>query len=372
MKNYLLKFSYLLFLFFPFSQSSAFVENVTHGYVNCMACHVSPSGGGLLNDYGRSLSRELMSTWSWENSEKPLFGAIENKKWFQIGGDFRFIQTYLENSQIKQGRQFQMQSNIELGFFFSKIAVIGTLGTQEGPKSIPDKGKFLSERHYILWNLTDENKLRFGKFRLNFGISDSNHTRLTKQTLGFGSNSESYILEFTNFSDTEEISISADLGRLDQNLEKSRERSISFNIAHYISEKSKIGSSFLFGESDQQRRSLLGIYGISGFFQNFVLKAEVDYQQSTSNKDQTTNNKLVAASANFGYQATKGLMPYLIAENSLSTSKNSTSQQSNTGFGVQWLPIPHIEIQAEYIKQISNSQQILQTDFAWLLFHFYI
>ena len=50
-----------------------FVENVTHGYPNCVACHVSPSGAGLLNDYGRSLSKELMSTWGWQGSEGPLF-----------------------------------------------------------------------------------------------------------------------------------------------------------------------------------------------------------------------------------------------------------------------------------------------------------
>lgn len=84
--------------------SFGFVETLTHGYLNCMACHISPSGGGLLSDYGRSLSKELMSTWSWKNSEHPLFGLARNTKQLKIGGDYRAVQTYFENSQVKQGK----------------------------------------------------------------------------------------------------------------------------------------------------------------------------------------------------------------------------------------------------------------------------
>ncbi len=38
-----------------------FPEMVRHGYVNCVACHMSPDGGGVLTPYGRSLSKELLS-----------------------------------------------------------------------------------------------------------------------------------------------------------------------------------------------------------------------------------------------------------------------------------------------------------------------
>ena len=46
--------------------SHAFPEMVRHGYANCITCHISPDGGGVLTAYGRSLSREVLSTWGAE------------------------------------------------------------------------------------------------------------------------------------------------------------------------------------------------------------------------------------------------------------------------------------------------------------------
>lgn len=372
MKSWVLKFILFNIFLIVSLRSFGYVENVTHGYMNCMACHVSPSGGGLLNDYGRSLSHELMSTWSWENSEKPLFGAATNTDWFRMGGDYRIIQSYFENSQVKQGKQFEMQKNIELGFTFSNLSIVGTLGTQEGPSGLPNKGNFLSERHYLLWNLNDEMKLRLGKFRLSFGLNDPNHTRLTKQPLGFGPNSESYILEFSKFTEFDEIFVSADLGRLDLPRDKTKEKSISVNYAKYFSENSKIGTSILLAENELLRRGLVGIYGISGFYERFVIKGEIDYQQSFASSQPAERIDLISSSASLGYQSTKGLLPYVLAEHLQTELNDSKSQQSIAGFGIQWLPIPHLEIQAEIKKQNDKGQPISQSDSGWIIFHFYL
>lgn len=272
------------------NRAFAFAENATHGYPNCMSCHVAPSGGGLLNDYGRSLSKELMSTWGWKNSEQPLFGAMKNTANTKFGGDFRAIQTYYESDQVKQGKQFVMQKNVEIGVQYSKLWFVATLGTQEGPKEIPTKGKFLSERHYLLWNVSDDSKIKVGKFRLNFGLNDPNHTRVTKQPLGFGPNSESYIMEFSHFTEDGELFISSDLGRIDLPKSKNVEKSISSSYSRYISEKAKIGASILLGESELKRRSLTGTNGVIGFFDKNIIKYEVDLERSsfssTTNKSQ--------------------------------------------------------------------------------------
>ena len=45
---------------FYLNEAGAFAQNAVHGYPACIACHVSPNGGGLLTDYGRSLSRYIL------------------------------------------------------------------------------------------------------------------------------------------------------------------------------------------------------------------------------------------------------------------------------------------------------------------------
>ena len=68
-------------LLFLTLKSHAFVENTVKGYANCMACHISPNGGGVLTDYGRSLSSELMSTWKVKKGfENPFYGTVKNTK----------------------------------------------------------------------------------------------------------------------------------------------------------------------------------------------------------------------------------------------------------------------------------------------------
>lgn len=352
--------------------SFGFVETLTHGYLNCMACHISPSGGGLLSDYGRSLSKEMMSTWGWKNSEYPIFGLARNTEKIKIGGDYRAVQTYFENSQIKQGKQFVMQRNIEVGLNHSKIWIVGTAGVQDGPAGTPMKGSFLSERHYLIWELDEDLRLRLGKFRLNFGLNDPNHTRVTKQSLGFGSNSESYILELSKFSDSNEIFVSADLGRIDIPREESREKSISVGYSKYLFDNSKLGTNILIGESAEKRRSLLNFHGVITANKDFVIKFETSYEESYLSDFPTDQRELVAGTLSLGCQTIQGLLPYLFGEY-LQTDLNDTrTQQSSVGMGLQFLPVPHLEFQMEYKKGLNRGVPVNQSDSGWLLFHIYL
>ncbi len=352
--------------------ASAFVENVTHGYPNCLACHVSPSGGGLLNDYGRSLSKELMSTWGWKGSEDPLFGAVKNKEWLKVGGDIRTIQTYLENSNVKQGRQFNMQRNVELGVKADKTWFVGTFGSQEGPEGTPHKGDFLSERHFLLWDTSEDTKVRVGKFRLNYGIYEANHTRVTKSPLGFGSNSETYNLEFSKMTDNYEMFLSSGLGRIDIPRDQSSERNIAATYVQYINSKAKAGVSALIGESQLQRRSLVGLFGISPLFEKGVLKSEVDFQRSNSASAPDRQQDLFSGYISTGYFLAKGFYPYLFIEYLHQDLNVASTKQEAPGFGVQWLPLPHVELQAEFKRQVIAATPGTANNIGWFVFHLYL
>jgi hypothetical protein len=106
----------LLITLLTLSKAEAFPELIRHGYVNCVSCHISPSGGGLINDYGRSFSREGLSTFSRPGEEGVLHGLIGREqlpKWLTVGGDARGAQVHHENEFVREGRFYTMQADLE-------------------------------------------------------------------------------------------------------------------------------------------------------------------------------------------------------------------------------------------------------------------
>src|SRR5690242_17806457 len=102
MKKVHFKFFDFIFLattLFWSSMSLCFPEMVRHGYNNCITCHVSPSGGGVLNHYGRSLSLEVMS-FSGSEGEEQLLGFVKTPYWLNVGGDVRSVQYYTNTPTV--------------------------------------------------------------------------------------------------------------------------------------------------------------------------------------------------------------------------------------------------------------------------------
>src|SRR5262245_57728076 len=82
------------FLLWGIEDAHACPDMIRHGYVNCATCHVSPTGGGTLSEYGRALSLEALSTWGNEGESDFLYGVVKPPSWLLLGGDFRMLQVY--------------------------------------------------------------------------------------------------------------------------------------------------------------------------------------------------------------------------------------------------------------------------------------
>ncbi|MCB0411442.1 MAG: hypothetical protein KDD22_02880 [Bdellovibrionales bacterium] len=363
-----------LFLFLVLAPCSvlAFVENVTHGYANCVTCHVSPSGGGLLTPYGRSLSKELISTWGgWENSEQPLFGLLPASEKILTGGDIRTSQTFRENSVQRSGRFFLMQNNFELGIPVGKVTAVGTFGTQEGPRGTPERGEFLSERHYLLWEISDNSRLRVGKFRQPWGINDPNHTRLVKSLLGFGALSETYNLEMSYFQEKYEVVLNTSLGRVDQPRTATSEKSFSANFVHFLEGNSQVGINAMIGESEVQHRFLTGGFAVLPFTKSMYGLFELDYETVNPVATPTKDEKTIVSSLRLGNEFFKGFRAYGIFEHASKDAMSGYVLTQAPGVGWQWLPFPHIELQMEYErKTVSNVPREVE-HVGWLIFHLY-
>ncbi len=349
----------------------SYVENVAKGYPNCMACHVSSTGGGILNDYGRSVSRELSTFKGPKGIENPFFGLVHNKENLKIGGHFRSLQIHAENDDVNIGRGFIMQNNVEFALDYAKAFLVATAGRREGPNDSSGKGDFVSERHYIGIKTSEVSQLRVGKFRQHFGINDPNHTRFVKQDLGFGSYSEAYNFDYTQFLEWGEFNLSQSLGDFFSDTDvKTSQRNLAFNITHYGNGSSRLGFSFLKGKSDTTSTEIYGLNGVFSLGKYGFGRSELDLVKS-STLNEIGNDYGLYGSHLYGYNFFTGVQGYFVLEHKQTNLHLSNTLVLSPGFGIQLLPLAHIEVQAEYQQRTRKSDSANKEDRLFIAFHLY-
>lgn len=334
----------------------AFPEMVTHGYVNCTACHVSPTGGSALNSYGRGLSKELLSRWGSDDEEKFLHGKVETPEWLITGGDLRVIQTYMNNSEETQREFFLMQSDLVLGARMGDWTGVLTFGAVGGPEDVPDHGRFLSRSHYVMNQVTEMTEVRAGKFLPQYGINDPNHTLFTRGNLGFGEDSESYNLEVAYLGEKFDIFVTGVFGRPDQP-DLQREKGAALSASFNFWDRNKVGVSAYRGQNDSNERILAGLWGIFALPSDVFLLSELDSTQvRLTGVDGETRG--FVTSQRLGWEATKGLQLYLSGQIAQSDLESDQSRIDSFGPGIAFYPRPHFEFRAEMtkvrIKAVSN------------------
>jgi hypothetical protein len=125
----------------PLKLTYAFPEMIRHGYAHCATCHFNPAGGSTLTPYGRSLSNEVLSRWSYKGEERLFHAALSqnSSQWIQgekesgliLGGDMRYVQVHQENASIRRRKAFLMQADLEVGAKWKDLLIIGTWGQEK-------------------------------------------------------------------------------------------------------------------------------------------------------------------------------------------------------------------------------------------------
>ncbi len=355
------------------SLAQAFPELARHGYFNCVACHVSPSGGGVLTEYGRSLSKELLSTWGSEGEEKFLYVGGESEN-FRLGGDIRSIQTYLDDPAVRTGDFFVMQSDLEAAVSFKNWFFDLVLGTQGGPKTLPKKDTFLTRRHYVGYKFSDEWNIRYGKFLVNFGWNQANHVMVTERDLQFDQGRETYNLEASYLGEKYNFFVTQMSGRPDD-ADIDGMRGAAASAAISLAEKNTIGVSVLSGKTNAGgTRQLAGVYGLWAFHEKFFWLFEYDHQwrQPNLSPGMTTEEKGAVTYNRINYEAYRGVNVYGLHQVRYLNYHAPRTRFDSYGVGLQFFPRPHIEFQAEFQKQRDISRYDNYYDSAFVLFHYYL
>ena len=194
-----------LFLLAAAGRAAAEPIFLSRQYVRCTGCHFSPTGGGLLTPYGRSLSREELSTFGRSNSDSApsgrehefLYGALgDAPRAVSVGVDIWPAHLDVDAAGFRSTRNFLMNADITVAFRHRNWTAYGELGRQ--PRG--DDARIASFEHWLGYQATHLGA-RAGRFLPAYGVRLSDHTSFTRAFLGFDTDDQVYGLELSYTND---------------------------------------------------------------------------------------------------------------------------------------------------------------------------
>jgi hypothetical protein len=179
-------------------------------YARCTTCHYSPTGGGLLTPYGRSLSREELSTWKGGTHATAAPGpgsagstGEESFFWGAFGGalhgvgagiDLRPAHLEVHLPGAKETRDFLMNADLTLAYQAKGWTLYGQIGRQ--PRA--SGHDVASYEHWIGYQSAKGLGFRAGRFFPAYGIRLADHTAYTRAPLGFDTFDQLYAVELSH------------------------------------------------------------------------------------------------------------------------------------------------------------------------------
>ena len=236
-------------------------------YPRCTACHYSASGGGLLTPYGRSLSREEISTFgrrgpsgvpsagSTAGEEGFLFGALPSESPLQLGLDVRpsHLDVDLPGRSIAD-RNFLMNLDLQAAWRHDRWTAYGTVGRAP----VSGGGELVSYEHWVAWQATDAVSVRGGRFLPAYGVRFADHTSFTRARLALAQDDQVYGVEVDVSTDRTLLQVSAGPGRAESLIDSDGRQAFTSSARFQIdlSPRTVLAASALYrGASETAPRS---------------------------------------------------------------------------------------------------------------------
>lgn len=298
-----LKFVFVL-LFLVSAEAWCFPEMIRHGYTHCTVCHVGTAGGDLTTAYGKELGKELLyPKVPWFESDLPL-PQIEN---LRIGINNRWLQTYLDNSQVSRGRFFIMQLDLDMAYTlesWTAYASIGRFEPQTAEKSWSDFIYYPRLWIRKTFQISDtELAIRGGRFVPMYGVAIAEHTSFIRQYLNLGPGLERRTVELSWTHPENQIVLSRIEGRQAFN-DLTPEKGWILQVSHAFSTKTKVGLNSYRTESPVLgKRAFDGAFLLIGWNDLWSTLFEIDKVYLTNGKTAYVNYLRVSKEIQRGWSA---------------------------------------------------------------------
>ncbi len=164
---------------------------IRHDYTGCATCHVDPSGGGVLTEYGAAQGDILLRTHygsagsgDTSNSAGFLWGAVHPPAWFLPSGSVRTLAIETKTGNGKYLRDLVlMQADLRAAIVsggFRAYASLGFVNVDDPAASV--SGGFVSREHWLGWAFGKDDAflVRAGRINVPFGIRQIEHTLLVR------------------------------------------------------------------------------------------------------------------------------------------------------------------------------------------------
>jgi hypothetical protein len=195
-------------------------------YNRCTSCHYSPTGGGLLTPYGRSLSRQELSTTGMSDPSAPppakgkgeesfLWGALGDTLGpVNVGIDVRPSHLSLDlGGPTSNSRDFLMTADLLAAWRAHGFTAYGEVGRK--PAIGSDPAGIYSYEHWVGYESPKGLGFRVGRFFPAYGIRLADHTALNRLQLGFDKYDQVYALEVSHSGERHLLEVSVGPGRAD-------------------------------------------------------------------------------------------------------------------------------------------------------------
>lgn len=312
----------IFFLLASKNELLAFPELVGKGYKSCQGCHVSPSGGGLLNQYGSMFAAEELSTWG--KSREPFL-----PNWLNIGGDARHL--YIINKN--QEASFPMVMNLSLGLSpIDGLTFVGQIGAYTRNKRIESHQAYALLTRKLTKSVIVN--IRGGKFYPNYGIMTPDHTREIRRAHFIKRDNETLNTEASFISKYFSVFSTWIIGETDNSVDYGLSYKRDFEaltgysnkIEFYPLKSIRLGYSQMGVIEGIEQKKSQAIHLETGLTKHAYYLGQYDWYFDK----QVLMNEL-------GVYAYRGVLLYAVHEGG-----------ENLKGGLRFFPYPHLELQAEW------------------------
>ena len=181
----------LLVVLFCSHSAHAYSWMIRRGYTACNTCHSDPSGSGLLTEYGRAQSDELLRTHYGKASGEtsPLagfaWGVVKPPEWLLLGAQVRTLFMGLKIGDTPRAASFLlMQADAQAEARLGQLRINASLGaapTDGNHAAVA--GALISREHWLGYGPSDDSFLvRVGRINLPFALRSIEHELFVRKS----------------------------------------------------------------------------------------------------------------------------------------------------------------------------------------------